>query len=61
MHGWFKGTSYEKRAFFQICLDENNENDPEYALLSISDYDGSDQSKMILEKYEEYLATSRPD
>lgn len=55
-HGWFKGTPYEKRAFFQICLDENN---PEYALISISDYDGSKHSRMMLEKYEEFLATSR--
>ena len=61
LHGWFKGTQYEKRAFFQICLDESNVNNPEYALLSISDYDGSKHSSMILAKYDEDTATSRPD
>lgn len=60
-HGWFKGTPYEKRAFFQICLDEINVNNPEYALISISDYDGSKHSRMILEKYEKEWATSRSD
>lgn len=60
-HGWFKGTPYEKRAFFQICLDESNAKNPEYALLSITDYDGSKHSSMILAKYDEDTATSRPD
>ncbi len=53
MHGWFKGTPYEKQAFFQICLDESNEDTPQYALLSISDYNnGSEYNQEMLHRYE---------
>ena len=56
MHGWFKGTPYEKQAFFQICLDESNEDSPLYALLSISDYNnGSEYNQEMLQKYETHF------
>ena len=56
MHGWFKGTLYEKQAFFQICLDESNEDTPQYALLSISDYNnGSEHNQEMLQRYETHF------
>lgn len=54
MHGWFKGTPYEKQAFFQICLDESDKDAPQYALVSISDYDASEHTRISLEKLENH-------
>jgi len=55
MHGWFKGTPYEKQAFFQICMDESDKDAPQYALISISDYDSSEHTRLSLEKLENHL------
>jgi hypothetical protein len=54
MHGFFKGTAYESKAFIQICIDDSKKNKLKYALLSIQDYNSSEHDKIILQKFETY-------
>ena len=49
-HGWFKGTAYEGKAYVNICIDDSEGSEYNYALLAISSYDWQLVDQLKLQK-----------